>query len=171
MSPARSSLSRRCVPRPRHWGLSLSALTAQATTALERWTADGNAAEAQRCSDLLQPVTAALAAGDKSLATLGAASAALGAALAAAPWDVQDEYLTLARRFEREFFDDMDALGVQRPDVVTRVSEFVPQVVTYIQAIIDKGAGQQRPKRLGVSLRRASSQAWLTNHGAPCILM
>ena len=85
------------------------------------------------------------------MATLGAATAALAAALAAAPWDVQDEYLTLARRFEREFFDDMDALGVQRPDVVTRVSEFVPQVVTYIQAIIDKGAGEEG-RALSVSL-------------------
>ena len=79
------------------------------------------------------------------MATLGAATAALAAALAAVPWDVQEEYLTLARRFEREFFDDMDALGVQRPDVVPRVSEFVPQVVTYIQAIIDKGAGERSP--------------------------
>ena len=84
------------------------------------------------------------------MATLGAATAALAAALAAAPWDVQEEYLTLARRFEREFFDDMDALGVQRPDVVTRVSEFVPQVVTYIQAIIDKGVGATRPCAFGL---------------------
>ena len=114
--------------------------TPQARAALERWTASGNSAEAEHCSVLLQPVTAALAAGEKSVAALGAATSALAAAFQASSWDVQEEYLTLARRFEREFFEDMDALGVQRPDVVTRVSEFVPQVVSYIQAIIDKGA-------------------------------
>lgn len=109
----------------------------------------------------------ALAAGEKSVATLGAAASALAAALAAASWDVQVEYLSLARRFEREFFEDMDALGVQRPDVVTRVSEFVPQVVTYIQAIIDKG---ETPcafaLRLALTLEPA--QAWRTSRGAPC---
>ncbi len=116
----------------------------------------GDAAGAQRCSELLQPLAAALAAGSKSVASLGADAAALAAAVAAAAggaahctgelapaavaWDVQTEYLTLARRFEREFVEDMDALGVVRPDVLTRVSEFVPQIATYIQAIIDKGA-------------------------------
>lgn len=130
-------------------------------------TASGDTAAAVRCSDLLQPVTEALAAGEKSVATLGAAASALAAALAAASWDVQVEYLSLARRFEREFFEDMDALGVQRPDVVTRVSEFVPQVVTYIQAIIDKG---ETPcafaLRLALTLEPA--QAWRTSRGAPC---
>lgn len=145
----------------------------QARAALERWTAAGNTAEAALCSDLLLPVTTALAAGEKSVATLGAATSALAAALptGVAPWDVQVEYLTLARRFEREFFEDMDSLGVQRPDVVTRVSEFVPQVVTYIQAIIDKGAlrcpGQELlPAR--VAYPRA--QAWRTSRVAPFTL-
>lgn len=32
-----------------------------------------------------------------------------------------------ARRFERSFLQDMDRLGVRRPDVLTRVSEYVPQ--------------------------------------------
>lgn len=41
-----------------------------------------------------------------------------------------------ARYFEREFHVDMAALGVQTPDVVTRVTEYVPQCIEYITKII-----------------------------------
>jgi len=44
-----------------------------------------------------------------------------------------------ARKFEREFFDDMAALGVREPDVVSRVTEYVPQIANFIQGIVDNG--------------------------------
>ncbi|XP_055594555.1 cysteine--tRNA ligase, cytoplasmic [Uranotaenia lowii] len=46
---------------------------------------------------------------------------------------------TLPRFWEDEFHKDMKALNVLAPDVLTRVSEYVPQIVTYIQRIIENG--------------------------------
>ena len=35
----------------------------------------------------------------------------------------------------------MTKLGVMPPDVLTRVSEYVPEIIEYIQKIIDNGYG------------------------------
>jgi cysteinyl-tRNA synthetase len=45
----------------------------------------------------------------------------------------------LSRKFEQDFHQDMQALGVQPPTVVTRVTEYMEEIVTYIQNICDKG--------------------------------
>jgi cysteinyl-tRNA synthetase len=34
---------------------------------------------------------------------------------------------------QAEFFADMDALGVRRPDVLTRVVEYMPEIISYVQ--------------------------------------
>ncbi|CCD11886.1 unnamed protein product [Trypanosoma congolense IL3000] len=44
-----------------------------------------------------------------------------------------------ARRFEQLFFEDMRRLGVRDPDVITRVTEYVPNVVDFIRRIMDNG--------------------------------
>lgn len=44
-----------------------------------------------------------------------------------------------SRHFETEFFDDMKNLNVELPDVITRVSEFVPEIVRFIEQIISNG--------------------------------
>lgn len=49
----------------------------------------------------------------------------------------------LARHWEEEFYRDMSALNVLPPDVVTRVSEYVPEIVDYVEKIIDEGFGYQ----------------------------
>ncbi|KAG0365325.1 tRNA synthetases class I (C) catalytic domain-containing protein [Gamsiella multidivaricata] len=45
----------------------------------------------------------------------------------------------LAAYWEGEFFKDMDRLGVRRPDVLTRVSEYVPEIVAFVEKIISNG--------------------------------
>eukprot|EP01041_Mallomonas_annulata_P007099 gene7099-14444_t len=45
----------------------------------------------------------------------------------------------LASKFEAEFFEDMAALGVQLPDLITRVSEYMPEILSYIDDLIKKG--------------------------------
>ncbi|KAJ2140587.1 cysteinyl-tRNA synthetase [Coemansia sp. RSA 678] len=45
----------------------------------------------------------------------------------------------LAAFWEKDFFEDMDALNVRRPHVLTRVSEFMDEIVQFVQCIIDNG--------------------------------
>jgi len=48
-------------------------------------------------------------------------------------------HLQLSRKFELDFHRDMEHLGVAPPDVLTRVTEYMEEIVAYIQQIIDKG--------------------------------
>jgi len=57
----------------------------------------------------------------------------------AATWSIQTAYLDLAHAFEAEFMEDMRLVGVQRPDMLTRVSEYTDKIVAYIQQIVDRG--------------------------------
>lgn len=46
---------------------------------------------------------------------------------------------SLSRKYESEFFQDMAALHVRLPDIVTRVSEYVPEIITFVQRILENG--------------------------------
>lgn len=48
-------------------------------------------------------------------------------------------FASLSKHWEAAFHKDMDALNVLPPDVLTRVSEYVPEIIDYIQKIIDNG--------------------------------
>lgn len=50
-----------------------------------------------------------------------------------------------ARKFEKSWLDDMAALGVKEPDVLTRVTEYIPQIVTYVAKIVEKGLAYASP--------------------------
>jgi cysteinyl-tRNA synthetase len=45
----------------------------------------------------------------------------------------------LAAYWEGKYFEDMDRLRVLRPDTVTRVSEYVPEIVDFVQRIVENG--------------------------------
>lgn len=48
-------------------------------------------------------------------------------------------FADLPRQFENSFNSDMEALNVLPADVITRVSEYVPQIVDYVNKIIENG--------------------------------
>lgn len=48
-------------------------------------------------------------------------------------------FTDLARHWESKFHEDMDSLNILRPHVLTRVSEYVPEIIDYIQKIIKNG--------------------------------
>uniref|UniRef100_A0A8B9VDH6 Cysteine--tRNA ligase, cytoplasmic n=2 Tax=Anas TaxID=8835 RepID=A0A8B9VDH6_9AVES len=47
----------------------------------------------------------------------------------------------LPKYWEGEFHKDMEALNVLPPDVLTRVSEYVPEIVAFVKKIVDNGYG------------------------------
>ncbi len=50
-----------------------------------------------------------------------------------------DIFISLPRHYEQEYNEDMKSLNILAPDSVTRVSEFIPEIIDYIQVIINNG--------------------------------
>lgn len=44
-----------------------------------------------------------------------------------------------AARYEKEFFADLDALGVRPPHCIPRITDHMPQIIAYIERIEDRG--------------------------------
>jgi len=57
-----------------------------------------------------------------------------------------------ARRFEREYMEDMAALGIREPDVLTRVTEYIPEIIVFIEKIISKGLAYESNGSVYLSL-------------------
>ncbi|KJZ74482.1 hypothetical protein HIM_06078 [Hirsutella minnesotensis 3608] len=51
----------------------------------------------------------------------------------------QTMFTDLTKSMEALFMQDMDNLNVLRPDVITRVTEYMPQIVKFVEQIVDKG--------------------------------
>ena len=49
----------------------------------------------------------------------------------------------LAREWEHKFLEDMTELGVERPTSMPRVTEYVPEIVAFVQRIVDNGFGYE----------------------------
>ena len=50
-------------------------------------------------------------------------------------------FRSLAAFWEGEFFKDMRRLRVRDPDTLTRVTEYVPKIVSFVEGIIRNGNG------------------------------
>jgi cysteinyl-tRNA synthetase len=50
-----------------------------------------------------------------------------------------EDPVALAARFAEAYLEDMDALGNLRPEVAPKVSEHIPQIVGFIEKLVEKG--------------------------------
>ncbi|DBA00209.1 TPA: hypothetical protein N0F65_007834 [Lagenidium giganteum] len=62
----------------------------------------------------------------------------------------QVSFLELARREEAAFFDDMERLHVRKPNALTRVSEHMPEIISYVEQIQAKGFAYRAKDGSGV---------------------
>ena len=53
--------------------------------------------------------------------------------------DTGIEFNEISRKWETEFFKDCNELNIRPPNVITRVSEFVPEIIDFIKKIIENG--------------------------------
>ena len=59
----------------------------------------------------------------------------------------------LAQYWEGEFFKDMARLRVLRPDTLTRVTEYLPEIVAFVERIIANGFAYESDGTDGVWAR------------------
>lgn len=50
---------------------------------------------------------------------------------------------SLSAFWEQKFFDDMSRLRVREPDTLTRVTEYVPEIVAFVERIVQNGYGYE----------------------------
>lgn len=55
--------------------------------------------------------------------------------------DSGQSWKSLTKQYEREFFSDMDSLHVLRPYITCKVTDYIPQIIAFVQKIIDKNSG------------------------------
>jgi len=59
-----------------------------------------------------------------------------------------------AAYYEKEYIEDMNTLGVRPPDVLTRVTEFMPQIIAYIEKIMGNGCAYEAQGSVYFDIRK-----------------
>jgi len=72
---------------------------------------------------------------------------------------------SLALRFINEFYTDMDALGTLRPDIEPRATEHVPEMISLIGELIDKGMAYPANGDVYFRVERFSGYGQLSGRG------
>lgn len=71
--------------------------------------------------------------------------------------DENIEFTEISRKYETEFLEDMRRLNVALPDVITRVSEYVDEIVAFIERIIQNGYAYESNGSVYFDVKRYSS--------------
>ncbi len=48
-----------------------------------------------------------------------------------------------AAKYEQEFLEDLRSLGVRMPSVLTRVSEYIPEIIQFVEELVKKGVAYE----------------------------
>ena len=52
---------------------------------------------------------------------------------------IEDQFLNISKNFENLFWKDMKELNVKMPDSITRVTEYITEIIKFIEKIIERG--------------------------------
>ena len=69
----------------------------------------------------------------------------------------------IAEKYTRHFFEDSDALGIQRADYHPRATDLIPEMVEYIQKLLDKGFAYEIDGDVFYDISKFSDYGQLSN--------
>jgi cysteinyl-tRNA synthetase len=76
---------------------------------------------------------------------------------------LQSRPMQIVEHYAREYFADMDAIGVQRPDISPRASGHVPEQIKMTQELIDKGYAYESNGSVYFDISSAGDYGKLSN--------
>lgn len=51
---------------------------------------------------------------------------------------IKEDWMVLTKRYEDEFWKDLESLGIETPNIKVRVSDHIPQIIQFTQTLLDK---------------------------------
>lgn len=71
---------------------------------------------------------------------------------------IEANFDQVTKNFEKEFWEDMKKLNVKFPHSITRVTEYIPEIISFIQKIIDRGYAYESNSSVYFDTKSFSSQ-------------